>query len=225
MQNTAVAPTPEAISILLAESQRIYIEGLRSVFASNSDLTIVGVVSSFEAMQRLVIDKRPSIVILDEVLLARRPNQLQWMATTYPTTKIIVSVNSEDRDFTLGLLHSGARAVVPKLVAPPELVKRIRAVARGSYSISSTVQAWLIDDWHISRKALGMRTLPIFTERENIIVRMVLAGHKNNDIAIELKTTEQVIKNILNRLYKKLQVKDRATFRTTLRTLGVTTAA
>jgi DNA-binding NarL/FixJ family response regulator len=222
LHNTLVEPKPGTISILVAESQRIYIAGLRSVFASNSDFMIVGVVDTFEAMQQGVMAKKPSVVLLDEVLIARRPDQLQWMAVTYPSTKIIVAVNTEDRDFILGLLHSGARAVVPRLVAPPELVKRIRAVARGNYSISSTVQGWLIDDWHSTRRALGVCTLPTFSERENTIVSMVLGGHKNSDIATELGTTEQVVKNILNRLYKKLQVNNRVAFQTLCKSLGVT---
>lgn len=224
LHNTLAEPKSRTISILLAESQRIYIAGLRSVFANNLEFEITGVVHTFEAMQEWVIDKAPSIVLLDEVLIARRPDQLQWLASAFPATKIIVAVNEEDRDFILGVLHSGVRAVVPRLVAPGELLRRIRAVSRGSYSISSTIQTWLIDDWHTTRKALGVCTLPVFTSRETKIVRMVLAGHKNADIAVELGTTEQVVKNILNRLYKKLQVNNRVAFQNLCKRLGVSVA-
>jgi DNA-binding NarL/FixJ family response regulator len=224
LHNTPAKNKPGAISILIAESQRIYIAGLRSVFAKNSDCVIIGVVDTFEAMRQWVIDKHPSVVLLDETLIARRPDQLQWLAATHPSTRIVIAVNSEEREFNLSLLHSGACAVIPRVVAPPEMVKRIRSVARGNYSISSTVQAWLIDDWRRSRKALGVCTLPVFSKRENTIVRMVLGGHKNSDIAVELGTTEQTIKNNLNRLYKKLQVNNRMAFQTLCKSLGVTVA-
>jgi DNA-binding NarL/FixJ family response regulator len=225
LKNALVESKPGTISIIVAESQRIYVAGLKSIFANSTEFDIVGVVSSFEALQTMVIVKKPSRVLLDEALLARRADRLQWMVRTYPLCRLIVEVNTEDRDFTLGLLHAGARAVIPRLIDPIELVRRIKAVVVGHYSISDTVQQWLIDDWHNSRKTLGVCTLPTFNSRETIVVSMVLTGHKNSEIALQIGTTVQTIKNILNRLYKRLQVNDRAGFRKCCESLGVASGA
>ena len=47
------------------------------------------------------------------------------------------------------------------------------------------------------------------TAKELLIVALVVQGYKNKEIAAELGTTEQVIKNYLRKVYDKIGVSDR----------------
>jgi DNA-binding NarL/FixJ family response regulator len=205
------------IRMLVGESSAIYIAGLRSIFDDNTQFDIVGVTASFETLQRLVMETVPSIVLLDESLIGRRADQLLWMVKTCPNTKLIVEVNNEERDFCLSLLQAGVRAVIPRLVDPGELVHGILAVAKGEFWISSAIQQWLIGDWQASRRL----ALPKFNQRERIVMSLVVLGRKNKDIAAQIGTSEQTIKNTLSRLYARLGVDSREGFRKRCISMGV----
>ena len=215
--------TADAIRILIGESQAIFIAGLKSVLASHPDIDNVGVANSFQMLLRLVAETEPDIVLLDESLLDRRADRLRWLLNSHPNTNVIVEVNSEELAFCLSLLRAGARAVVPRLVAPAQLAQCIQSVAKGSHWISGKVLGWLIDDWQTHRpmRSEVSLELPHFNARETMVMSMIVRGHKNSEMAAHIRTSEQTIKNILSRLYRRLGVSDRKGLRRYCINMGV----
>jgi DNA-binding NarL/FixJ family response regulator len=56
---------------------------------------------------------------------------------------------------------------------------------------------------------VGTRVLDRLTPKETRIVALIVQGCKNREIALRLKTTEQVIKNYLRSIFDKTGVSDR----------------
>jgi DNA-binding NarL/FixJ family response regulator len=50
---------------------------------------------------------------------------------------------------------------------------------------------------------------PDVTNRERVVIDQVIAGHSNKDIAVALGTSEQYVKNILYRIYRRLRIRNR----------------
>ena len=114
------------------------------------------------------------------------------------------------------MLSAGAHAVVPRHVAPAELVQCIHTVARGSHYVSPTVLDWLIDDWQRKRRAAGEEatpTLPHFNARETRVISMALRGLTNRDIAANILTSERTVKNTLGPCCRRLGVINRKSLR------------
>jgi DNA-binding NarL/FixJ family response regulator len=90
------------------------------------------------------------------------------------------------------------------------LVKCVRKVAEGetwldNHGVNKVIEAY--------RNQASQLTAPKpkarLTDKELLIVACVTQGMKNKEIATEVGTTEQVVKNYLRKVYDKLGVSDR----------------
>jgi DNA-binding NarL/FixJ family response regulator len=206
---------PDVVTILLAGTNPIYGEGLRSVIDQHSELDVVARASSFAELLRLAKIKSPSIIMLSEDLLEREVGRLKWIIQAIPRSRLIVVVSKEDRDFSLALLHAGARAIVMRDVAPRQLTRGIQTVMKDGFWITISVQRWLVEFWKTTGtpSTKGSVELPELSDKESIAVAMIMSCKSNAHIALQLGTSEQTVKNLLGRLYKQFGVKDRASLK------------
>jgi DNA-binding NarL/FixJ family response regulator len=60
-----------------------------------------------------------------------------------------------------------------------------------------------------SPSAVADQAVPVATMRERVVIDQVIAGLSNQDIADALGTSEQYVKNILHRIYRRYRIKNR----------------
>jgi DNA-binding NarL/FixJ family response regulator len=60
-----------------------------------------------------------------------------------------------------------------------------------------------------SPDAAADQSVPAVTMRERVVIDQVIAGHSNQDIADALGTSEQYVKNVLHRIYRRHRIKNR----------------
>jgi DNA-binding NarL/FixJ family response regulator len=114
-------------------------------------------------------------------------------------------VIAENNDAAAQYVQQGFKGVVFRSVTGQSLVDCVRRVAGGSTWIPpQLVVAEAQDD-----DVVGRRVRDRLTPKEMRIVALIVQGCKNREIAIRLKTTEQVIKNYLRSIYDKTGVSDR----------------
>src|SRR6266849_2846850 len=102
-------------------------------------------------------------------------------------------------------MGTGAHGVVYRNVTSPSLVDCVRKVARGE----TWVQDIAVPSELTENDMVGLRVLDRLTAKELRIVALIVQGYKNKEIASQLGTTEQVIKNYLRNVYDKIGVSDR----------------
>jgi DNA-binding NarL/FixJ family response regulator len=90
------------------------------------------------------------------------------------------------------------------------LVKCVRKIAAGETWIDNQSINWVIEAYRSQATALtSPRTQPRLSPKELAIITCITQGKRNKEIAYQLGTTEQVIKNYLRKVYDKLGVSDR----------------
>ena len=95
-------------------------------------------------------------------------------------------------------------AVIGRSTTGPELIGCVRRVATGQRCTPrATVTTMPVQD------TVGVRVRDRLTPKEMQIVALIVQGRKNKDIAYQLGTKEQVIKNYLRSIYDKIGVSDR----------------
>jgi DNA-binding NarL/FixJ family response regulator len=102
-------------------------------------------------------------------------------------------------------LANGVNGVIYRNVSGEALVQCVRKVNKG--------ESW-VQDTHESKETaendlVGARVRDRLTAKELKIVALIVQGYKNKEIAVQLGTTEQVIKNYLRNVYDKIGVSDR----------------
>ena len=201
---------PGAIRVILADSQAIYRVGIRKVFALEDDLRVVAQADSLENL-RLAIERYPSdIVLLEGSLLAGTANIIPELLRAAPDVKLIVQAVAADENQTVELYRRGVRGIVSRSISPDLLVRCVRRIAAGETWIDNQSVSWVIEAYRAQASALvNPRTQPKLSPKEMAIITCITQGKRNKEIAYQLGTTEQVIKNYLRKIYDKLGVSDR----------------
>jgi len=201
---------PGAIRIILADSQAIYRVGIRKIFALEDDLRVVAQADSLENL-RAAIERYPTdIVLLEGGLLAGTANAIPELLRLAPDVKLIVQAVATDESHTVELYRRGVRGIISRSISPDLLVRCIRRIAAGETWIDNQSVNWVIEAYRSQAAALvSPRNQPRLSPKEMAIITCITQGKRNKEIAFQLGTTEQVVKNYLRKIYDKLGVSDR----------------
>ena len=187
--------------IILADSQAIFRAGTAKVLAADDDLRIIAQCADLERLLH-AIDTFPGSIILFAASLRPDLLQLRRRLEKAGSRGIVIAENS---DMAQVYVQQGFRGVVFRNVTGQALVECVRRVAAGDTWAPPQLQ--LPDS--PEEDMVGTRVRDRLTPKEMRIVALIVQGCKNRDIAMRLKTTEQVIKNYLRSIYDKTGVSDR----------------
>ena len=128
----------------------------------------------------------------------------------WPNTKVIVHVTEAKEADTVELYRYGIQGVIQRSIAPDLLVKCVRKVSEGETWIDNPSICRVIEAYQSQAFRLtDIRLQPKLSNKELAIINCVVAAMRNKEIACQIGTTEQVIKNYLRKIYDKLGVSDR----------------
>jgi DNA-binding NarL/FixJ family response regulator len=201
---------PGTIRIVLADSQAIYRVGIRKVFALEDDLRVVAQADSIENL-RAALERYPTdVVLIEGGLLAGTANVIPELLNLAPDAKLIVQALAADESYTVELYRRGVRGIITRAISPDLLVRCVRRIAAGETWIDNQSVTWVIEAYRAQAASLvSPRTQPRLSTKEMAIITCITQGKRNKEIAFQLGTTEQVIKNYLRKIYDKLGVSDR----------------
>src|SRR6202021_3958488 len=208
---TLEAPVkPGTIRIIIADSQALYRVGIRKVFALEDDLRVVAQADSIENL-RLAVEPYPTdVVLLEGSMLAGTSNVIPELLRFAPDMKLIVQAVQADENHTGELYRRGVRGIISRSISPDLLVRCVRRIAEGETWIDNQSVNWVIEAYRAQAAALvNPRSQPRLSPKEMAIITCITQGKRNKEIAYQLGTTEQVIKNYLRKIYDKLGASDR----------------
>src|ERR1700674_2216846 len=201
---------PSAIRVILADSQAIYRVGIRKVFALEDDVRVVAQADSIENLHAAVQRYPSDVVLLEGGMLTGTANAIPELLRMAPNIKIIVQASYSDESHTVELYRRGVRGIISRAISPDLLVRCVRRIAAGETWIDNQSVNWVIEAYRAQAAALvSPRTQPRLSPKEMAIITCITQGKRNKEIAFQLGTTEQVIKNYLRKIYDKLGVSDR----------------
>ena len=201
---------PGSIRIVLADSQGIYRVGIRKIFALEDDIRVVAQADSLEQL-RAAIERHPAEVVLVEgELLAGANNSIPELRRIAPDVKLIVQTEFADQNQTVALYRQGIRGIISRSISADLLVRCVRRIAGGETWIDNQALNWVIEAYRSQETALLNPHPQIrLSPKQTAIITCIVQGKRNKEIAFQLGTTEQVIKNYLRKIYQKLGVADR----------------
>jgi len=186
--------------IILADNQAIFRAGAARVLALEEDMRLV---AQCEDAGKLLnaIDAHHGAIVLFAASLPGDTHAILEKAHAAECRAILIAENGADLPDNLARVADG---VVFRNVVGADLTDCVRRVSAGQRCIQhSNVTSILAQD------AVGARVRDRLTPKEMQIVALIVQGCKNKQIALQLHTKEQVIKNYLRSIYDKTGVSDR----------------
>ncbi len=198
------------IRVIIADSQAIYRVGMSKIFAAESDLEIAAQVEKLDELRSMAQSVSADVLLLEGGLLAGTTDALPEIVSLMPDLKIIVQTSGADENHTVELYRRGVRGIIPRSVSPELLVRCVRKIAGGETWIDNKSVNWVIEAYRAQAVALtNPKNQPRLSPKELSIISHITQGKRNKEIAFQLGTSEQVIKNYLRKIYEKLGVSDR----------------
>jgi DNA-binding NarL/FixJ family response regulator len=200
----------EHIRVVIADSEAIFRVGIRKIFALEDDIRVVAQAENL-AQTIASVQKFPTDVVLFEITLSSSAGEaITEILGKSPNTRIIAVGNEIGEHETCDLLRRGVTGILSRSVSPDLLVRCIRKVHGGETWLDNRGVNWVIEAYRAqAAQLMAPRNQPRLSEKELQIISGVTQGMKNKDIAQEIGTTEQVVKNYLRKVYDKLGVSDR----------------
>src|SRR5664279_5622048 len=197
--------------VIVADSEAIFRVGMAKIFALEKDLEVIAQTDSLQQTLN-VVSSTPADVILFEAGLSPNPADAvsEVIRRAEPGTKIIVIAHYTGEEETVDYLRRGVRGILTRSVSPDLLVRCVRKVAAGETWLDNQGVNWVIEAYrNQAEHGAAPKNQLRLSEKEMMIIGGVTQGLKNKDIAMEVGTTEQVVKNYLRKIYDKLGVADR----------------
>ena len=200
----------DAIRVIVADDEPIFRVGVRKIVAVEDDIRIVAQVESAAAAVTAVGRFSADVILLACAMSDSAAETVSGILSLAPSIKIVLVMTEPTEEETVELLRRGACGIVTRSIAPDLLVRCIRKVSAGETWLDSKGVNWVIEAYRAQASQLtSPRSRVKLNQKELQIISGVTQGLRNKDIAQEVGTTEQVVKNYLRKVYDKLGVSDR----------------
>lgn len=201
----------EPIHILIADDHALFRSGLRALLASVPDTEVIGEGASGQEAVRQAEALQPDVVLMDiQMPGINGIDATRRIVATSPHVGVIIVTMFEDDDSVFAAMRAGARGYVLKGADQDEMLRTIRAVARGEALFGPAIAARLMSYFAAPRPAVPAQVFPELTEREREVLQLIAAGHNNEVIAHRLVLSPKTVRNHVSNIFNKLQVADRA---------------
>jgi DNA-binding NarL/FixJ family response regulator len=188
------------INVIIADHQAIFRAGIAKVLAVEEDIRIVGQPQSSEQLLNVLDRLRSRVLILSTSFLPLLPD-IQEIARARNIALLMLVENTEAAsDF----MRMGVQGVIYRCAGGNIVVEAVRRLSRGEPFLQGPNM-----DSEVSEDFVGARVRDRLSDRELRIISAVVQGYKNRDIALQLYTSEQMVKNALRNIFDKIGVSDR----------------
>lgn len=197
----------EHFTLLVVDDHDLVREGLISLISSQPDMHVVGEAGSVRDAIALANSLRPDMILMDYSLPDGKGDEAtRLILASLPETKIVFLTVHDDDERLFAALAAGARGYVLKNVRSSDLLHRLRGVMQGDVALSPTIGRRLLEQLSHKPPAPVQEPTPPgeLTERELEILRLLVRGYTNRQIAdalmLSIRTVEYHRANLTGKL-------------------------
>jgi DNA-binding NarL/FixJ family response regulator len=197
---------------LLAESQPVILEGLRSALSRSGDIRIAGEATDSLGTIARAAELAPDVILMDVPLAeAGALGVVTSLRLCAPKSKVIWFASAERRDDFADAMRLGCSGVLCKHAPVDLIAKSIRRVYEGEIWLDSATTAAIIRRLAAPQpgRPAALDERANLSERERQITALIVHGLKNKEIARRMFISEQTVKNHVHHVFEKLGVGDR----------------
>ncbi|HVE64434.1 MAG TPA: response regulator transcription factor [Mycobacteriales bacterium] len=193
-------------TVLICDDHRIVREGLRTFIGEVPGVEqVLTAASGEEVLARYAVD-RPDLILLD----LHMPGlgglaTLRRLLSAHPAASVVMLTAADDRDHVAAAITAGAKGYLVKDISREDLCAAAGRALAGHDLVEPSLRRA-----YAERVSRGTENQAPLTERELQVLRGMSQGKSNSQIGKELFLSEDTIKTHARRLFRKMNVRDRA---------------
>lgn len=201
------------IRVVLADDHVFVRDGIKSLLENEANIEVVGEATDGLEALKIVDTEQPDLLILD----IRMPNLtgievVEKLRSQNNLVKIVMLSMHESEEYVLKSIRAGADGYLLKGSSKEEFLKAVHTVANGGKYFSGDISSILIGQ--LSNPVAAMESKQsldedmMITKREKEILKLLLSGKGNKEIAEALDISKRTAEVHRFNLMKKLKVKN-----------------
>jgi DNA-binding NarL/FixJ family response regulator len=189
--------------VFLLDDHEVVRRGLRELFESEDDLTVVGEGSTAQEALARVPSSKPDVAVLD----VRLPDGdgvevCRDLRSAMPELKCLMLTSYADDEALFSAILAGASGYVLKQIRASDLVSAVRRVAAGESLLDPSLTRQVME--RLRGENVEDERLARLTTQERKILELIADGKTNRQIADELYLAEKTVKNYVSNLLSKM---------------------
>ena len=214
---TEQQPAPAA-QLIIADSSPLFRSALRQLLREETDLEVLAEAAGGREAARLCCQLQPDLLVMGFLMSdVSGIEALRDIKHNSPSTMVLVLTELDHPHLLAEALRAGASGYVLKSASAQNITNAIRRALRGESPLNQEVAMQLLHKLLKEEKATNFAeehrraSLPEggLTQREAEVLRLVVRGHTNQEIAQSLFLSVSTVKKHVHNLIKKLGVSDR----------------
>ena len=198
------------IRILLVDDHDIVRLGLMALLKSQPDMEVVGEAGAASEGVKLAERLMPDVVLMD----IRLPggggiDACQQITSRFPSCIVVMLTSFADDDLVVRAIRAGAMGYVLKQVGNAELLRAIRAAARGEALLDPSTTTRLLSRIRETERKADEDAFRDLSEREMDVLVHLSNGKTNAEISVLLSLSEKTVGNYVSNMLEKLQLGNR----------------
>ncbi|MGA2111331.1 MAG: response regulator transcription factor [Anaerolineales bacterium] len=199
-----------AIRLVIVDDHQVVRMGLKALLGVEADLQIVAEAGNAREALLEVERNRPDVAILDVRLPGPSGLELcRQIRERYPLTRVVMLTSYASEAFIFEALRAGASGYVLKEVRGEELVRAIRAAARGEMGMDPQVTMRMAERLKKLEKREEADAFRDLSQRELQVLALVARGQGNRQIGEDLGLSEVTVRNYVSTMLEKLALRNR----------------
>lgn len=199
------------IRVCIVEDQTLVRQGFRSLLELAQDMRVVAEARDGEEALIVIRKAKPDVVLLD-IQLPKR-NGIEVLKTLKESNQLpstLILTTFDDPNLVLEGIRAGARGFLLKDVTLKQLTEAIRTLKDGGTLIKPVITERILRGLGQARPDFPSLNPPDpLTERETEVLRLMVGGYSNREIAEAIRVSEGTVKNHVSSILSKLGVRDR----------------
>lgn len=200
------------IRVVVVDDQSLIRTSLTSLLGTVAGVEVVATAADGREAVEVVRRARPDVVLMD-VQMPRLDgiDATALIVREWPAISVVVLTTYDLDEYVFRAVQAGAAGFLLKDGDADDLVRGIRAAARGEALMAPSSLRRLMREF-AARPAPGdsaVRRLQGLTEREREVLRLMAEGLNNSEIATQMVLETSTIKSHVSRVLAKLEVRDR----------------
>ncbi len=196
--------------VLIADDHAIVRAGLRALVNSEPGFELIGEAACGRQALQLAERTRPDILVLDLSMPDMDGIQVtRQVRASLPDARVLILTVHEDEALVREALRAGAAGYIIKQAAEAELISAIRTVQVGDVYVPPKMLRALLAVPPAAPTS-GPRPEELLTPRELDVLKLIVQGYTNRQIADELSLSVRTVEGYRANLTDKLELHNRA---------------
>jgi len=198
------------INVVIADDHPLMREGLKYIIGRDDEINVAGCAANGLEAFELCKKQMPDIVLMDIGMpVCDGIEATRLIKESLPGIKVVILTTFNNSGDVMKAMGMGADSYILKDVEPDKLIAAIKSVSKGLKVIHEEAFRNYTEGIRGSAEESNIKTEFSLSAREMDIIRLIVYGNSNKEIAASLGITESIVRNSISQLLGRFELQDR----------------